>query len=40
MSDLTPRDTFEHIQNLHHCDNEQHDEQLFKRGEQIHRMDL
>ena len=40
MSDLTPRDTFEYIQNLHHCDNEQLDGQLFKRGDQIHRTNL
>ena len=37
MPDLTPRDTFERIQNLDHCDNEQLNQQLFKRGEQIHR---
>ena len=40
MSDLIPRDTFERIQNLHQCDNEQLDEQLFKQGEQIHRTNL
>ena len=40
MPDLTPRDTFERIQNLDHCDNEQLNQQLFKRGEQIRRANL
>ena len=40
MSDLIPRDTFERIQNLYHCGNEQFNGQLFKREEQIHQTNL